>query len=135
MIIKTLLAHKQLWRAVAVFWTSIIFFLCLISSEDLPSINIKIEGSDKGVHFTFHFIFTVLWMLYIYASFQKITLNQTLKVILSSFLFGIVIEILQGFFTTTRSADVLDVVANTLGALSAGILLYFILNRINKLKT
>jgi len=135
MTINNLLAHKYIWLFLAIVWTGIIFFLCLISSEDLPSINLKIEGTDKGVHFTFHFIFTILWMLYLNASFQKITKRQTIKVILTSFLFGIVIEILQELYTTTRKADVFDVLANTIGALAASILLYFILNRIKKLKT
>ena len=135
MTIKTLLAHKHIWLFLAIFWTGIIFFLCLISSEDLPSINLKIEGTDKGVHFTFHFIFTLLWMLFFYASTKNITKSQTVKVILSSLLFGIVIEILQEFYTTTRSADVLDVLSNAIGALTAGILVYFTLNRIKKLKT
>lgn len=130
MTIKTLLAHKHIWLFLAIFWTTIIFFLCLISSEDLPSINLKIEGTDKGVHFTFHFVFTLLWMLFFYASTKKMTKRQTIKVILSSFIFGIVIEILQEFYTTTRSADVLDVLANVVGALTAGIVIYFILNRI-----
>lgn len=135
MIIKNLLAHKNLWLAFAIIWTSIIFILCLIDSGDLPSIKLKVDGFDKVVHFSFHFIFTLLWIIYFYSSIQGNNKRKIRNVILSSFFFGVLIEILQGCFTTTRNADILDVVANSLGALTSGIVMYFILNRINKLKT
>ena len=135
MTIKNLLEHKNLWLALATSWTSIILVLCLINSSDLPSLSLKIEGTDKGVHFTFHFIFTLLWVVYFYSLSKVINESKIIKVILSSFLFGVLIEILQENFTTTRKADVFDVLANSLGAITAGMLLYFILIRIKKLKT
>ncbi|HPW98074.1 MAG TPA: VanZ family protein [Flavobacterium sp.] len=135
MIIKNLLALKTFWLVTAVFWTSTILFLCLIDSSELPSLSIKMEGTDKGVHFTFHFIFTLLWSMYVYSLTKNINRKKILKVLIASFLFGVLIEIFQGCFTTTRQADVMDVLANTIGAISAGILIYFILKRIKKLKT
>jgi VanZ family protein len=42
-----------------------------------------------------------------------------LKVFLASFFYGVLIEIAQSLFTTTRKGDVLDVIANTTGALGA----------------
>lgn len=36
-----------------------------------------------------------------------------------SFFFGIFVELLQQYFTTTRAAEILDIVANLLGALLA----------------
>lgn len=135
MIIKTLLAHKNLWLFFAALWTFTILFLCLVNSNELPSINLKIESSDKGVHFIFHFIFTLLWLAYLFAKSSFVTKSQIVKVILISVSFGCLIEIIQGSFTTTRNADIMDVLANSIGAISAGLLIYFILNRLNKLKT
>ena len=37
--------------------------------------------------------------------------------LLSILLYGIIIEIFQGLFTVSRSADILDVVSNLLGSL------------------
>lgn len=41
--------------------------------------------------------------------------------------FGIIIEILQGFYTNTRAQDVMDILANTFGGTTAMIviLLYY----------
>ena len=135
MIIKNLLAHKSIWLISAIFWTFIILFLCLINSDDLPSLNLQVKGTDKVFHFILHFMFTSLWTLYLYAGAKTITKSKIVKIILSSFLFGVLIEFIQEYYTTSRNGDVFDVLSNTLGAFTAGILLYFILNRIKKLKT
>jgi VanZ family protein len=42
--------------------------------------------------------------------------------LITAILYGIIIEICQGAFTTLRNPDVYDVIANTLGALT-GILI------------
>jgi VanZ family protein len=73
--------------------------------------------------------------MYVYSLTKNINRKKILKVLIASFLFGVLIEIFQGCFTTTRQADVMDVLANTIGAISAGILIYFIIKRIKKLKT
>jgi VanZ family protein len=135
MTIKTLLAHKNLWLTIAIIWTGIIFYLCLIDSSELPSLKIKINNFDKVVHFCFHFIFTIFWLIYSNITFNKSFKNKIVNVIVLSFFTGVLIEVLQGCFTTSRKADVLDVLANTTGAITAGIVMYFILKRINKLKT
>lgn len=48
------------------------------------------------------------------------------KVFLVSVTYGILIEILQEVFTTTRKADIMDVLANAIGGLIAviGLALY-----------
>ena len=135
MIIKSLLAHKSIWLVSAILWTCIILFLCLVNSDDLPSLNLQVKGTDKGVHFILHFMFTSLWTLYLYAASKNITKSKIVKIILSSFLFGVLIELIQEYYTTSRSGDIFDVLSNTIGAFTAGIVLYFILNRIKKLKT
>jgi VanZ family protein len=135
MTIKTLLAHNKIWFALAVGWSCVVLFLCLISSDKIPSISIVFDGFDKWVHFSFHFIFTVLWLVYFYIVDKSKIRRQIVKVLIASVCFGILIEILQGSFTLTRKADVYDVLANSLGALLAAIMMYVIFNRINKLKT
>jgi VanZ family protein len=122
MIIKNLLAHSKLWFALAVLWTINVTLLCLVSMKKLPSFGVS--GLDKYVHFTFHFIFVILWLFYANAK-QRIENKTALKVVLCSLFFGITIEILQELLTATRKADIHDVFANTLGAITAAIVFVF----------
>jgi VanZ family protein len=101
---------------VALLWTGIVTYFCLIRSSDIPVVNIP--NLDKCIHAFFHFVFTFVWFLF----FRKhLKLESVFKPLLISFVFsfviGIAIEILQGLLTTTRQADVLDGAANLFGAL------------------
>jgi VanZ family protein len=101
----------------AIFWTLTIAILCLIQMNDLPEFqSIDIPGKDKYVHCTFHLVFTLLWSGYFWNRQKSIEIKTVFKVFLVSVCYGILIEILQGEFTTTRKADVFDVLANTTGA-------------------
>lgn len=99
----------------AVGWTLLITYFSMSDVRMMP--KIKIQNLDKGVHFVFHFVFTLSWYLYLGArkGYVKIILGQAL---LLSLFYGIAIEICQGTLTTYRSADPLDVIANSIGALS-----------------
>ncbi len=112
---KNSLARLDLYGIAAVAWTLLIAVLCLVSFKQLPSIGIG--GADKYVHATFHFIFTGLWFLY----FRKHgpVYKVLWRVAIVSFLYGIIIEIAQELFTTTRHADIYDVAANTTGTFAA----------------
>ncbi|MES2574546.1 MAG: VanZ family protein [Bacteroidota bacterium] len=109
---------KQVFLLAALFWTGLILFFCLVNSNELKQITIP--NFDKVIHVFFHFVFTALWFL-----FFKKKLNDsskykvfTISVVLSLF-FGILIELLQQYFTTTRTGDIFDIMANLLGALLA----------------
>ncbi len=122
--IKNLLVYKHFYLWLAEFWTLLIAVLCLENSKKLPSIGIK--SADKYVHFTFYFVFTILWFLYLIKKndYVKNTINHALiKVFIAALLYGISIEIAQSLFTVSRKGDVLDVLANTTGAITAVFLL------------
>jgi VanZ family protein len=108
------------WTALS--WSGIIVYLCLIKSSNIPIVDIT--NLDKLVHAFFYFVFTLLWF-FVFDFYFKNTNRIKLLFIsfLSSFFFGIVIEIFQAVFTTTRNGDVLDVLANSTGALVAIVLL------------
>lgn len=80
--------------------------------------KVSISNIDKLVHISLHFIFVLLWYLFFESQKKERKINLKIKVFLGSLLFGILIEILQGVFTKTRSADLFDVFANTIGAFS-----------------
>ena len=108
---------------VAVFWTIVVTILSLISIGNIGE-SIAISNKDKYVHFLFYFIFTVLWILFFkYKQFSNFKL-----VIFIAIFYGILMEIFQGIFTTTRHADVYDVLANSAGATVA----YWLMTRKTK---
>ena len=113
---KNLLVPKQLYFLSALLWAGVIAFFCLVQLNNVPLGNVSYL--DKLVHVFFHFVLTVLCFLF----FQKYTnAVNSLKPIIIPFLFsiffGIGIEIAQELFTTTRHADVFDVLANLSGAI------------------
>jgi VanZ family protein len=114
--IKHLLEHKKGYLFLAVSWTLFIAYLCLSDFNKLP--NIKIGGLDKSVHFILHFFFTLFWFLYL-KSIPSKQRNLILFVFIASVLYGSLIEIAQGIFTTTRKSDILDVFANSIGSFFA----------------
>ena len=116
---------KQIYFWLALIWTFVIAFLCLASFGNMPKVSLP--GADKYVHFTFHFVFTWLWLSFLsYKNKKRSDVKTILTVFFLSVFYGIVIEILQGLLTTTRKEDIFDVFANMAGATAAviSILLY-----------
>ena len=121
--------RKEFLLFLALFWTGFVLFFCLIKSSSVPII--RISNLDKVAHAFFHFLFTVLWVLYFQKQFIGTKFQKLVAVALGfSFIFGIMIEIAQSLFTTTRKGDFLDVLANTTGAVIAvGVLFYYFKNK------
>lgn len=117
MLTKNSLVLKKTIRSLAIGWTFLILILCLVRFGDLP--EVKVEGGDKYVHFTFHFMFTLLWSYSKYVQQRQISVRDVMKIVLFSLLYGILIEFLQEAFTVTRHADIFDVLANLAGAFTA----------------
>jgi VanZ family protein len=111
---------KRLLFCIALAWTCTIAFFCLIQASDIPSVNIPLPNLDKIVHIFFHLVFTILWFLFFLKQFKETNYLKLLIIsVLLSVFYGIIIEILQGIVTTTRNADIFDVLANVSGALIA----------------
>lgn len=109
---------KNTFLYLAIIWTTLIFFVCFAKSSDVPTVNIV--GIDKVAHFLMHFSFTFLWGMAFYkGNFISKTSLVLVFSFLLSFVFGVIIEIFQGYLTVTRSADSEDVLANIIGALLA----------------
>ena len=123
--------RKQIFLFSAIFWTGIILFLSLENAKNIPAINIPYL--DKVIHAVFHFIFTILWFLYLKKRFISSNNVQLLFfTIFGSFILGIAIELMQQYFTTTRNADVFDILANLFGAFLAAVFIVLV-NAINGL--
>lgn len=113
--------HKNSYLSVALIWTCSILLLCLEPAKDLP--KIEINNLDKLVHFAFHFMFIVLWYLYLNSNAKIVNYKTPVILFFVSMVFGIAIEFTQQAFTTSRKGDVLDVISNISGAFTALVIL------------
>lgn len=120
---------KKLFLFAALSWTGVILFFCLVKASNLPTVNVP--SLDKIVHAFFHFIFVLLWFLFLKKKLNSFNLYRSLTIsFFFSLFFGIGIELTQQFFTTTRKGDVIDIVANLFGALLA-VISIVLLNKFN----
>lgn len=91
--------------------------VCLIPLEGPPDFGISF--ADKIFHSLVYFVLTFLWFYSLIFHFKIEKGKAVLYASFISIIFGIIIEILQEVFTDTRQADLLDVVANSLGVVTA----------------
>ena len=90
--------------------------LARIDSSGRSLLNFK--GADKLVHCLFYFGFTFLLALACKGSFTRaLERKEVLIVALIAMTYSGVIELLQGFFTVYRSAELGDFVANSVGVI------------------
>lgn len=111
---------KQLLLCWAMLCSGIITYFCLTDSSNIPAVSFP--NIDKIVHFCFHFGFTISWILFFKKELkgkEADDFKAYLVAFIFSVFFGITIEILQSVFTTTRAADVTDILANTIGGTTA----------------
>lgn len=102
---------------VAIGYSLLLATVSLVHLGDLPSVDI--ESGDKIFHALAYAIMLLLWF---YAFFSRGKLKKRKALVNAGvlcFLFGIVIELLQGGLTQTRALDIYDIVANLFGILCA----------------
>jgi glycopeptide antibiotics resistance protein len=113
------------------------FFLTLIAISipgyDLPKMGAWFEqiSFDKLIHTGLFGMLAVLLMypFSVTALAKKHKLNWYIKIALATIIWGLAAELIQKYFIPRRSFDIVDFIANSLGALLA--LLYFKI-RLNK---
>ena len=103
----------------SLFYTLVITVLSLVQLGDIPKLNTDFD--DKIAHFLFYAIFCLMWFL----SFYSFKIKRSLFAASAfSILFGLIIELIQSQATIYRTGEVLDFLANTIGALAMTILIY-----------
>lgn len=98
-----------------------------MSLSSVPKLGSSFD--DKIYHFGAYAVLIVLW----YNFFKQTSLKH--KVLVSAVIavmYGIIIEVCQGAFTTYRTEDIADVLANSLGVL--GGIIFIVISRKLKLK-
>ncbi len=118
----------------SILWSVIILILCGAPSSGFPSIRIiNIPHLDKVVHLGLYFVFTILLISENNALRSKggVTKRAIYFAFALSIPYGVLIELLQLLLFTSRSADFIDILANTSGAILAT-LVYQLLNKSTK---
>ncbi|RLD84820.1 MAG: hypothetical protein DRJ10_00165 [Bacteroidetes bacterium] len=122
---KLLLPLKQNYKSL--FWAIIILFLSVARFNTSDTIKeLLIPHSDKLVHIFLYTIFSFLLLLE-----NKKSKGIFIRLLFSLF-YGILMELFQQYFTTYRSFEVTDILANFSGSI-IGSLLFKIFNK--KLKS
>jgi glycopeptide antibiotics resistance protein len=103
------------------------FFLTLIAisipGKQLPKFGAWFEqiSFDKLIHTFLFGVLAVLWMLPVALSPLPVQNKKHwfIKVAIATALWGLAAELIQKYFIPMRSYDVVDLIANTLGAIIA----------------
>ena len=110
---------KNIVFSFTIAYTILIIILSLVQLGDVPKLNTGFD--DKIAHFLCYAILCLMWFL----SFYSFKIKRSLFAASAfSILFGLIIEIIQSQATVHRTAEVLDFLANTMGALAMTILIY-----------
>ena len=111
---------------VAVLLTTAIAVGSLISLNN--GLGIGVQISDKILHAFGYCLLTVSWLL----SFKPKSYQwkSAFSIGLAVFIYGIIIEILQGVFTNNRQADLYDVFANFAGITVATLIFMLVFKKI-----
>ena len=103
----------------ALLWAGIILWLCLIPGKALPEWNwFSVFELDKLVHATMFFVLTML----LAQAFRgnRSPARYILWACVFSVAYGLGTEFLQDLEALGRRRDILDMIANTVGGVSAG---------------
>lgn len=126
--IKNLL-EGNLVKYIAIAFQLWVTVIMLIPTSGVAYINIP--QSDKFLHIGVYLILFIVWAFTIGVDPKRKVLMWVLAVLLS--IYGIVIELIQDKWIDTRTADIWDVLANSIGILLGMIVFYKLKQRI-KLK-
>lgn len=110
----------------AFFWSVAIPLLSLASFRNLPDVPVlRFQGLDKVIHLLMYAALTSFW-LYPISMKRRTQPAIMLGVVLAAGLYGALMEVCQAVFTTYRSFDIFDILANLGGAMiaAAGFYLY-----------
>ncbi|GAB3692922.1 hypothetical protein GCM10027592_12280 [Spirosoma flavus] len=94
-----------LMRWLAIVWTVVMLWGCLTPHQELPSTLLTV--SDKAMHVAIFVLFAFLW--------QRAGYSLPVVLVVGIF-FGAFIEVMQYVLPINRSADWLDLLADSIGA-------------------
>ena len=112
--------------AIAASFTLLIIYLSLAPTSNAIDV---IDVSDKALHAFAYFVLALSWIFAIKSS--HVLLRQKMSIGILVLLLSILLEILQGSLTEYRTADYLDIIANTVGIIFAIVSFKYLLQLYN----
>lgn len=94
-----------------------ILYLCMMPGNN-SNFDIKIPNMDKYVHAVMYFVLSFTISLNLYQEYTKYkSMTMVMWALVIPILFGGLIEVMQDKFTVSRTGDVIDLVADAIGAI------------------
>jgi len=118
---------KRILLTITICYTLVLTFFSLASFSSIPEIGTGYD--DKILHCLAYGLLFLLW----YFTLNSLKIAKPIFIaIIVSLVYGIIIEVLQGEFTTDRQLDVFDALANLIGIVFAALFIVFRNRRIIK---
>jgi len=112
---------KTYFFVITILYSIALTIVCLIDLNGV--IEVKISFGDKIFHLLAYVVLTVLWYYTFFYNLKSNKGKALIYAVVISIIFGIVIEVLQGTVTAYRSSDIIDVFANSFGAILAAVVI------------
>lgn len=109
------------WLFLSVIWSGLILYLSFFNPISDNASNPWFENQDKVGHLLFYAVFS--FILIKMFSLEIIVQNSVVLGATVAFIFGVLIEFSQHFFTLDRDGNFFDAFANGLGVLFQVILI------------
>ncbi|MFD2291380.1 VanZ family protein [Mariniflexile gromovii] len=113
---------KKIVLLISILYTVALAAVCLIKLNNLPDVGVSF--GDKIFHLLAYTMLTLLWYYTLFYTVKFENKKALMYAASFSIVFGIIIEVLQGTVTASRSADIYDVMANTIGVFLAVVILF-----------
>lgn len=99
--------ERKLYFVIGTLWTVVVLAACLLSSETIAKApRFDIPYKDKLAHFTFYFVFSIIWFKYYVKSNPNTSrIKLSIRIFTIASLMGGIVEVLQYYFTASRSAE------------------------------
>ncbi|WP_419180987.1 VanZ family protein [Gilvibacter sediminis] len=116
--------------ALALIYSAFLTLVSILEKTDLPKVPM-FPFQDKVAHFVAYAGLAVLWGAYwLRRSTPSFWKPYLLVLLISSFIYGTIIEFLQAQITQSRSADPYDVVANTVGMFIGATAIFYLRSKV-----
>ena len=109
---------KNVFLLLAIGYSIALAIICLVPDDGLPYFGTNYE--DKIYHVLAYALLCFLW----YKALKQFKIRYAIGIsFITTIVYGIIIEVLQGQLTDTRDASIMDIVANSAGVAIVSLIL------------
>lgn len=113
-------------------WLVVITYLSTMSPGSVPKMsNMHIPHLDKLVHCVMYLVLSFLLSLVLVRKYEVYTISIVVVVFLFTVSYGIAMELVQKYVVKTRTGDIIDALANSIGAIMGIVAFYYMYKKRN----